>query len=113
MMKQETMLINRFREAREIAGLSIFQAAKKLGFSVEDLLEIEHGDLKITGEEVKRLASFYEVGSEWLTGETLDDLTIFEGNWQIAPRDLEKIKPNELPKLLQILIAIKERKTDK
>ena len=99
----------RFQEAREMAGLSVGQAAQLLSFSLYELIEVESGKLAISNEQIKRLALFYEVDFEWLSGEELDDGEFCLGDLQIAPRDLEKIKPEELPKLLKILSAIRNR----
>lgn len=109
-MKENPMNSNRFREAREMAGLSAGQAAKYLNFALSDLLKIETGEIKVSDDQMQKLASFYEVDLDWLKDDNLDSNVTYLGNLQIAPRELEKIKPEELPKLLQILSAIKNRR---
>lgn len=104
---QNDQFFNRFREAREIAGLSLAQAAKHLGIRTIELIEIELGKQMVNSEQIKELAAFYEVNPDWLSGETTVVLTMFGDQWQVAPRDLEKLPPEELPKLLQVLAAIK------
>ncbi len=112
-MEQTYSNLTRFRQAREMAGLSPEQAAKYLGFSLTELLEIESGALEISEEKTQELALFYEVDFEWLKSKSADTNIAFLGDLQIAPRELEKIKPEELPKLLQILLAIRSRAKDR
>lgn len=100
----------RFQEAREMAGISAEQAAKYLSFPLSDLLKIESGQIDISDEVIQRLAIFYEVDYEWLRSRTSNTHLPFLGDLPIAPRELEKISPEELPKLLQILVAIRHRK---
>lgn len=105
--------LTRFRQAREMAGLSPEQAAKYLGFSLNELLEIESGAVEVNEEEAQKLALFYEVDFQWLKSSSADTDIAFLGDLQIAPRELEKIKAEELPKLLQILVAIRNKAKDK
>jgi len=58
--------LTRFREAREMAGLSPEQAARYLSFSLSELLQIEYGEIEISDEKIQKLASFYEVDFGWL-----------------------------------------------
>lgn len=60
----------RLRRARELAGLSIGQAAKLLGWSQGPLVLMEkgHGHPPDPGE-LGRLASLYGVSVEWLRGD--------------------------------------------
>jgi transcriptional regulator with XRE-family HTH domain len=112
-MKQNNANLNRFREARELAGLSVEQAAKYLSFSLFDLLRIESGEIEMSEEKIRELALFYEVDFEWLKSKTFNTNVVYLGDLQIAPRELEKIRPEELPKLLQILTAIRNMAKDK
>ena len=109
-MKGNPINLNRFREAREMAGLSAGQAAKHLNLSLPYLLKIEAGELDVADGQIQKLALLYELDLDWLKGEISDSDGTYLGSLQIAPRDLEKIKPGELPKLLQILSAIKNRR---
>lgn len=109
-MKENPINSSRFREAREMSGLSAGQAAKYLNLSLTDLLRIETGELDLGIDQIQKLASLYEVDLDWLSGDASNSNITYLGNLQIAPRELEKIKPEELPKLIQILSAIKNRR---
>lgn len=61
---------NRIRRAREMAGLSVAQAAKLIGVSrgmVDHIERMNAGE--ITRAYARRFAELYDVSLEWMLGE--------------------------------------------
>lgn len=63
--------MNRARRARELAGLSVGQAAKLLGMTAPVLRMLEIPECELKGDADK-LAALYRVGAEWIRGEGPD-----------------------------------------
>lgn len=64
------MIENRLRRARETAGLSIGQAATRLGVMREALERIEDPTREPPADGVVEMAALYGVSVEWLIGAT-------------------------------------------
>ena len=96
----------RLREARRLAGLSQSQVASLLDLHRPAISEIEAGRRKVTAEEVVILAELYEVDPKWLLGEGEDSLNINDSRLQLAARELQKLKPDDLQRLLNLLAII-------
>ena len=64
------MVLNRSRRAREHAGLSVGQAARLLGLSIDQIRLIEDSDAAYADVGPPRLADIYGVNVEWLSGRT-------------------------------------------
>jgi transcriptional regulator with XRE-family HTH domain len=62
------LVLNRSRRAREHAGLSVGQAARTLGLSIEQVQRIEESDAAYADADPPRLADLYGVNVEWLSG---------------------------------------------
>ena len=62
--------INRSRRARESAGLSLRQASRLTGVSVEQLRSSEENDSAYADADPVRLADVYGVNVEWLSGRS-------------------------------------------
>jgi hypothetical protein len=59
---------NRCRLARELAGLSLGQAARLLGITADDLRRVEVSDACYAGANQTNLADVYGVNLKWLSG---------------------------------------------
>ena len=111
MAQQESkrlLIASRIREARKMAGLSQAQVAQMLGLHRPSISEAELGNRKVSAEEIHRLAEIYDVGTSWLLGEGSSKLDIHKDKIQLAARELGKLKPNDLDKLLKLLALIRQ-----
>lgn len=61
-------MTSRLRRAREIAGLSLGQAARRLGTSTTALSDFEMGESTPSAATIRVLASLYCVSISWLSG---------------------------------------------
>jgi transcriptional regulator with XRE-family HTH domain len=105
-------LAQRLRAAREHAGLSQGQVAKMLDMHRPTISEVEAGRRKVTSEELADFARIYEVTIAWLTSSEDDDKEI-DDRVRLAARDLSKLKPEDLDKVLRLLSTIREPRTPK
>lgn len=60
---------NRYARARELAGLSLGQAARILGSTRDDLAIVERDQRPIGALTNDRLADVYGCSIEWITGQ--------------------------------------------
>jgi transcriptional regulator with XRE-family HTH domain len=99
----------RLRLAREQAGLSQGQVARMLKMHRPTISEIEAGRRRIVAEELAEFSRIYEVSVAWLTGsesgnDNLDDRVM------LAARELAKLKPDDLDKVLRLLASMRSSK---
>lgn len=104
---QKQRIASRLKEARNLAGLSQGQAAKKIGMHRPTISEIEAGNRKVSAEELTRFAELYDVDLLWLSGIGADQLDPEDDRLQLAFRELKKIKPEDLDKLMRALAALR------
>ena len=62
--------LNRSRRARESSGLSLGQAARKLGVPCDQLRSVEENDMAYAEADLPRLAELYGVNLDWMSGRT-------------------------------------------
>ena len=104
-------IANRLRTARESAGLSQGQVAKKLGLHRPAVSEIEAGRRRVTADELVRLADIYGVSTGWITSgneggaEDMDDRVL------LAARQLSRIKAEDLAKLMKLIRMLRRSKS--
>lgn len=103
---------SRLREARKMAGLSQGQVAKLLDMHRPTISEIEAGNRRVTAEELTRFAELYDVTVSWLLAETADQLTTDDPRLQLAARELSKLKPDDLDRLLRLLASMRNADND-
>jgi len=103
---------SRLREARKMAGLSQGQVAKLLDMHRPTITEIEAGNRRVTAEELTRFAELYDVTVSWLLAETADQLTTDDPRLQLAARELSKLKPDDLDRLLRLLASMRNADND-
>lgn len=72
------MTLNRSRRARELSGLSLGQAARKLGMPRNQLRAVEESDDAYAVVDLSRLVELYGVNLDWMSGrsELLDYVAI-------------------------------------
>ena len=97
----------RLKEARKLAGLSQGQVAKMLGLHRPSVSEMEAGNRRVSADELARLAEIYDVSVAWLLGEGPEALDAHDPRLQLAARELTKLKPDDLERLLKLLAAMR------
>ena len=105
--EKKQIIANRLREARKLAGLTQGQVAKKMNLHRPTVSEIEAGNRSVTAEELTRFADLYDVSLSWLAGEGAEKFDPHDDRVQLAFRELEKLRPEDLDKLLRALAAIR------
>lgn len=101
-------IAKRIRAAREMAGLSQGQVAKLLGLHRPSISEIEAGNRRVSADELLRLAELFDVSVSWLVAETAERLETDDPKLQLAARELSKLKPEDLDRLMKLLAAMRE-----
>lgn len=114
--ERKKLIATRIREARLAAGLSQGQVAKLMDLHRPSVTEIETGNRKVSAEEIRQLADIFDVTPSYLLGETPDTLSADDPKIQLAARELQKLDPEALDKLLHALAMFRndaKGKTDK
>jgi transcriptional regulator with XRE-family HTH domain len=102
---KRAIIASRIREARKMAGLSQQRVARMLGLHRPSISEMEAGNRRASADELVRLAEIFGVSVSWLTGEGADTLDVHSDKIQLAARELQKLKPEDLDRLLRLLAA--------
>lgn len=107
-MTDKQQLAERIREARELAGLSQGQAAKKLGMHRPTISEIEAGRRNVKADEITAFSNLYGVESSWLINGKIEKENI---NKEIlaAARELSSMKQEDLDVLMKTIKIIKTK----
>lgn len=96
----------RLRLAREQAGLSQGQVARLLNKHRPTISEIEAGRRRVTAEELTAFARIYAVSISWLLGtDSSDDEN--DDRVQLAARELAKLRPEDLERVLRLLATMR------
>jgi transcriptional regulator with XRE-family HTH domain len=100
-------MADRLRQAREAAGLSQGQVAKKLEMHRPTISEIEAGRRKVSAEEVGQFAEIYGVALKWIisgpTENEPNDVRVL-----VAARELSKMSEADLERLMKTLQMIRK-----
>lgn len=100
-------LSERLRQAREAAGLSQGQVAKKLEMHRPTISEIEAGRRKVSAQELELFSNLYGVTTEWLlsgmAGNEEADARIL-----MAARELSKMNKTDLDRLMNTLNMLRK-----
>ena len=107
--EKRRIIASRIREARRMAGLSQGQVAKMLGLQRPSVTEIESGNRAVVAEELAKLAEIFDVSVAWLLGEGTAQLDAHDDRLQLAARELQKLKPKDLDRLLTILASVRDQ----
>jgi transcriptional regulator with XRE-family HTH domain len=98
--EEKERIAQRLRVAREAAGLSQGQAAALLGLHRPSISESEAGRRAVPAHELVAYAKMYGVKVSWLTGE---EPVALDPRVQLAARELGKLKPADLSKVMDLL----------
>ncbi len=101
------MLATRLRLAREHSGLSQGQVAKLLGMHRPTVSEIEAGRRKVSAEELAVFSRVYDVSLSWLMCQELEADNEQQGRVQLAARELSKLKPEDMKKVVSLIRMIR------
>ena len=104
---QRSAIAERLREARKASGLSQGQVAKLLQMHRPTISEIEAGNRRVSAEELVKFAETYDVTVSWLLGEAAEQLEMDDPRLQLAARELSKLKPDDLDRLLRLLASMR------
>lgn len=104
--ERKRIIASRLREARSIAGLKQGQVARLLGMHRPTISAIEAANRNVSATEIVRFAEIYDVSVSWLSGQGVEKLDPHDDRVQLAFRELEKLKPDDLDKLLKVLAAL-------
>jgi transcriptional regulator with XRE-family HTH domain len=105
--KDNKVIAAKIREARKLAGLSQNQVAKLLGIPRPSVSEIEAGNRRVSAVEVRQIAKIFDVSVGWLLGEVSEVFESDDPRVQLAARELNRLKSDDLDRLLNLLTAIR------
>ena len=108
---KRALIAERLKEARKLAGVSQGHVAKILGLHRPSISGIEAGNRRVSADELARLAEIYDVGAAWLLGEAPETLDPQDPRLELAARELTKLKPDDLSRLLKLLAAMRSDST--
>jgi transcriptional regulator with XRE-family HTH domain len=97
----------RLRTARQMAGLSQGQVARLLKLHRPSVSETEAGRRRVPTEELVEYARIYGVTPSWLSGFGTDKLEPGNPRVELAARELGKLKPEDLDRVLHLLAALR------
>ncbi len=106
------LIASRLREARKMAGLSQGHVAKILEMHRPTISEIEAGNRRVSAEELSRFAEIYDVTVSWLLAESPEQLDTDDPRLQLAARELSKLKPDDLDRLMRLLASMRNSDSD-
>lgn len=104
---KRTQIAERLKEARKLAGLSQGHVARMLGLHRPSVSEMEAGNRRVSAHELARLAEIYDVSVAWLLGDSPETLEGQDPRLELAARELSKLKPDDLERLLKLLAAMR------
>ena len=99
----------RLKLARQQAGLSQAQVARMMSMHRPTISEIEAGRRRVPAEELAAFASAYGVSVAWLSGAADEDDEL-DDRVRLAARELAKLKPADLDRVLNLLSTMRQPK---
>ena len=110
---KKSIIATRLRVAREDAGLSQGQVAKKLNLHRPTVSEIEAGRRSVSAEELSQFAHLYGVETWWLAcADPEEQHDIDMARYQLAARKLSKMKPDDFENLMNLLSSMRKNEGD-
>lgn len=105
----KSIIATRLRVAREEAGLSQGQVAKKLNMHRPTVSEIEAGRRNVSAEELAEFARLYEVETWWLScSDPEEGHDTNMARYQLAARKLSNMAPDDFESLMKLLSSIRK-----
>lgn len=109
---KRSIIALRLREARKMAGVSQGHVARLLDMHRPTISEIEAGNRRVSAEELSKFADIYDVTVSWLLAETAEQLDMNDPRLQLAARELSKLKPDDMDRLLRLLASMRSSDAD-
>ncbi len=106
--EKRKLIATRIKQARQLAGLSQGQVAKLMNLHRPSVTEIEAGNRRVSADELLQFSEIFDVSTAWLLAETDEKLSTNDPRLQLAARELAKIKPKDLDKLLTLLATMRD-----
>lgn len=106
--QRRAVIAERIREARKQAGLSQGQVAKLMDLHRPSVSEIEAGNRRVSAEELAKLGELFDVSVAWLVGDAPESVETDDPRIQLAARELKKLKPQDLDRLLRLLASMRD-----
>jgi len=106
------VIAQRLRAAREHAGLSQGQVARLLHMHRPSISELEAGRRNVSAEELAELARIYDVSVNWLVGEDSEGQEQRDPRIELAAREIQKLRPEDLDRLLAMLSTLRRAGSD-
>jgi transcriptional regulator with XRE-family HTH domain len=107
--QQRLKIAERLKRAREAAGLSQGQAAKRLKMHRPTISEIEAGRRRVQAEELSSFAELYGVGASWLLNGYDEALDTDDERVVLAARELGKMREEDLARLMELIRMIRTK----
>jgi len=98
-------IAKRLRAAREQCGLSQGQVAEMMRLQRPSISELEAGRRGVSAEELVKLAKIYGVSTAWLTKSKPEAA---DPSVELAARELTKLNPKDLDRVMQLLKTLKK-----
>ncbi len=108
--KQKPFIAERLRQARKYSGLSQGQVASMLDMHRPTITEIEAGRRRVSAEELSEMAKIYDVSTSWLLGEDYATGDTQMADFELAARELSKLKKDDIDVVLKLLRTFRNRK---
>lgn len=104
--EQKQELAARLKEARRLSGLSQAQVAKMMEWHRPTVSQVEAAERSVSAEELRELSRIFDVSISWLL-EGPSESGMQEARLQLAARELQKLKPADLDRLLQVIASMR------
>lgn len=101
-VSQRNEIAGRLRTAREAAGLSQGQVARRLGLHRPTISEIEAGRRRVSVEELDAISHLYGVESAWILRGRAPRVSESD-KIMLAARQLSELKDRDLERLVDLL----------
>jgi hypothetical protein len=69
---------------------------------------MEAGHRRVSSDELARLAELFDVSPTWLLGDGAEKADPHDAKLQLAARELAKLKPEDLDRLLTLLASMRD-----
>lgn len=99
-------IATRLRTAREMAGLSQGQAAKRLGMHRPTISEIESGRRNVKSDELSKFAKLYKIEILWIAEGKVNENKI-DSSILAAARNISSMKSKDIKTLINTIKMIK------
>ena len=101
-------IASRLRLARETAGLTQGQVARKMDIHRPTLSEIEAGRRRVSAEEIAMMSDIYGVSAEWIISGQDPSAGSGDDRISLAARHIGKLKDEDLDRLMTLIRMLRK-----